>query len=291
MRFRRRIRRNPNPVVPAAAASAHLARSGLPLPGSHPVVGRRLRSRRQPAPKPGAPPLGGSPLEGDAGDSCRRVPALPRWGRRGRRNCLFTASRRAMGTKIDARELRHRTVKRFLEDFAGESSSAAADAAIRHMYSPDLRAGWGVHVVQEVKLLARKSDRAALDAAIEELVGLSLQREVAAESIYKERCVSIEDVQSWGKYMSVSGSSEDEHDIITLLYTEEGLLTVDENREGRVAAFGMILRSRALQLSSSEKSMSFRCMDPTQWWMRKIVFSSFRIVLGVISASHRSFSS
>ncbi|KAK1319652.1 hypothetical protein QJS10_CPB04g00201 [Acorus calamus] len=153
-------------------------------------------------------------------------------------NCLFTASRRAMGTKIDARELRHRTVKRFLEDFTGESSSAAADAAIRHMYSPDLRAGWGVHVVQEVKLLARKSDRAALDVAISELVGLSLQREVAAESIYKERCVSIEDVQSWGKYMSVSGSPEDEHDIITLLYTEEGLLTVDENREGRVAAFG-----------------------------------------------------
>lgn len=38
--------------------------------------------------------------------------------------------------------------------------------------------------------------------------------------------------------MSISGSPDDEYDIITLQYTEEGLLTVDENREGRAAAFG-----------------------------------------------------
>jgi len=38
--------------------------------------------------------------------------------------------------------------------------------------------------------------------------------------------------------MSISGSAEDEHDIITLQYTEEGLLTIDENRDGRAAAFG-----------------------------------------------------
>ncbi|KAL0289827.1 UNVERIFIED_CONTAM: hypothetical protein Sradi_7063700 [Sesamum radiatum] len=38
--------------------------------------------------------------------------------------------------------------------------------------------------------------------------------------------------------MSVSGSLDDEYDIINLQYTEEGLLTVDENRDGRAAAFG-----------------------------------------------------
>lgn len=43
---------------------------------------------------------------------------------------------------------------------------------------------------------------------------------------------------SWAKYMSISGSSEDEYDIITLQYTEDGLLSVDENREGHAAAFG-----------------------------------------------------
>lgn len=61
---------------------------------------------------------------------------------------------------------------------------------------------------------------------------------MAAESIYKERCMVVDDGESWGKYMSISGVPEDEYDIITLQYTEEGLLTVDENRDGRAAAFG-----------------------------------------------------
>lgn len=63
-------------------------------------------------------------------------------------------------------------------------------------------------------------------------------REVAAESIYKERCIAVNDGPSWAKYMSISGSQEDEHDIITLQYTEEGLLSVDENWDGHAAAFG-----------------------------------------------------
>lgn len=48
----------------------------------------------------------------------------------------------------------------------------------------------------------------------------------------------MDDGPSWAKYMSVCGSPDDEYDIITLQYTEEGLLTVDENRDGRAAAFG-----------------------------------------------------
>jgi hypothetical protein len=65
-----------------------------------------------------------------------------------------------------------------------------------------------------------------------------LCREIAAETIYKERCIAVNNGESWAKYMSISGSAEDEHDIITLQYTEEGLLTIDENRDGRAAAFG-----------------------------------------------------
>ncbi|KAF5726645.1 hypothetical protein HS088_TW22G00326 [Tripterygium wilfordii] len=62
--------------------------------------------------------------------------------------------------------------------------------------------------------------------------------ELAAESIYKERCIPVTDDLSWAKYMLISGSPDDEHDIITLQYTEDGLLSVDENREGHAAAFG-----------------------------------------------------
>ncbi|KAG6651362.1 uncharacterized protein LOC122313920 isoform X1 [Carya illinoinensis] len=160
-------------------------------------------------------------------------------------NCLFTASQKAMGGSgtarvFDARELRRRTVRRFLEDFGsvGAEEREAIEEAIKHMYAPDLKNGWGIHVVQELKLLAKKSDRLALDSAIDELLQLGVQREMAAESIYKERCIPVNDGPSWAKYMSISGSSDDEYDIITLQYTEEGLLSVDENREGHAAAFG-----------------------------------------------------
>ncbi|KAI5004839.1 hypothetical protein ZWY2020_032082 [Hordeum vulgare] len=155
-------------------------------------------------------------------------------------NCLFTAARRAAAAKPEARELRHRAVRRFADVYAaaGADDRGAMDAAVRHLYAPDLKAGWGVHVVQEVKLLAPKADRDSLDAAVQELVGIGIQRELAAETIYKERCIAVDDGDSWAKYMSISGSVEDEHDIITLQYTEEGLLTIDENRDGRAAAFG-----------------------------------------------------
>uniref|UniRef100_A0A5B7A3D5 Gap junction beta-4 protein n=1 Tax=Davidia involucrata TaxID=16924 RepID=A0A5B7A3D5_DAVIN len=155
-------------------------------------------------------------------------------------NCLFTASQKAMGSTINATDLRRRTVKRFLEDLGSVSGLKrdVIDAAIKHMYSPDLKSGWGIHVVQEVKLLAKKEDRDSLDSAINELVHLGMQREFAAESIYKERCIAVDDGPSWANYMSICGSPDDEYDIITLQYTEEGLLTVDENREGHAAAFG-----------------------------------------------------
>ncbi|KAK4763137.1 hypothetical protein SAY86_008905 [Trapa natans] len=158
-------------------------------------------------------------------------------------NCLFTALVKAMGAAArgaDARELRLRTVNRFLVDLGSASSEERlmVEETISHMYSPDLKSGWGVHLVQEVKLLAKKSDRVGLDSAIYELVQIGMRRETAAESIYKERCIPVNDGPSWAKYMSISGSADDEHDIITLHYIEDVLLSVDENRAGHAAAFG-----------------------------------------------------
>ncbi|GBG85695.1 hypothetical protein CBR_g40425 [Chara braunii] len=154
-------------------------------------------------------------------------------------NCLFTASQKAMGVEASASEVRERTVQRFLLDYeSDEIDKDAADTMISHLYSPDLTTGWGVHVVQDVKLLAKKSEREEMDEAIEELVSVGMTRDRAAESVYKERCLCVNEGYSWVKYMSVSGQPTDEHDIITLQYTEEGLLSVDENRRGRAAAFG-----------------------------------------------------
>lgn len=155
-------------------------------------------------------------------------------------NCLFTAALRSMqlGT-ICPSELRRMVVKRFSEDYeAGACPRDQTDMAIKHLYAPDLDAGWGVHIVQEVKLLAGKADRQALDASIKELMQVGVSREAAAEAVYKEKCITVRDGASWAKYMSVTGNSDGEYDIITLQYTQEGLMSVDENREGRAAAFG-----------------------------------------------------
>ncbi|KAL2510363.1 hypothetical protein Fot_34010 [Forsythia ovata] len=155
-------------------------------------------------------------------------------------NCLFTAARKSTGTTATASELRMRTVRRFVEDLGSveQETKGMIESAIRHMYSPDLKTGWGIHVVQEVKLLAKKKDREGLDSTIDEFVQLGMERQYAAESVYKERCIAVDDGRSWANYMSISGSPDDEYDIITMQYTEEGLLTVDENRDGHAAAFG-----------------------------------------------------
>lgn len=63
-------------------------------------------------------------------------------------------------------------------------------------------------------------------------------RDQAAESIYKERCIPVDDAESWAKYMSIAGTGNEEYDIITLSYLKDGLMSVDDNREGRAAAFG-----------------------------------------------------
>lgn len=85
-------------------------------------------------------------------------------------------------------------------------------------------------------------------------------RELAAESIYKERCIAVEDGPSWANYMSISGSPDDEYDIITLQYTEEGLLTVDENREGHAAAFGDDI---AIECLATEFKREIYVVSPT----------------------------
>ncbi|XP_028068425.1 uncharacterized protein LOC114271006 isoform X2 [Camellia sinensis] len=88
------------------------------------------------------------------------VPAESRWRSQGRRELRLTAE------IMDAGDLRRRTVKRFMEDLgsvvSGEERNAIDDA-IRH-------------VVQEVKLLAKKEDREGLDSSINELLLLGMQR-------------------------------------------------------------------------------------------------------------------
>ncbi|CAH8355907.1 unnamed protein product [Eruca vesicaria subsp. sativa] len=70
------------------------------------------------------------------------------------RNCLFTVSQKPKeACGINARDLQRRTVS------VREEDNMVITEAKKNMYSPDLKSGWGIHIVQEEKLLAKKDGR------------------------------------------------------------------------------------------------------------------------------------
>lgn len=94
-------------------------------------------------------------------------------------NCLFSAANIALRLKGSAFDLRRRVVSRFSEDYlSGVLAKGEIDVAIRNLYRPDMELGWGVHFIQELKLLARKKDRESLDSSIDDLVRVGLTRSV-----------------------------------------------------------------------------------------------------------------
>ncbi|KAL2341360.1 hypothetical protein Fmac_009300 [Flemingia macrophylla] len=87
-------------------------------------------------------------------------------------------------------------VAQFLEDLGsvGVEEREAIDNAIRHMYLPDLKNSWGIHAFQEVKLLAKKEDRFALDSAIDEHIHLG--RKSAKESEIERNKMKAEEAEA-----------------------------------------------------------------------------------------------
>lgn len=162
-------------------------------------------------------------------------------------NCLFSAASTLLQDPGGAPAARRAVVRRFLADYEGGAlPREATDRAIRNLYAPDLAAGWGVHLVQEVKVLAGKVERGALDTCIRNLVACGMTSDSAAEAVYKEKCTAVADGASWAAFMSCSGSPGDAYDVVSLHYTEEGLLSCDHNADGRAAAFGDDIAIEAL---------------------------------------------
>lgn len=68
-------------------------------------------------------------------------------------------------------------MRRFAADYGAKSfPREETDLAIRNLYQPDLDLGWGVHFIQEVKVLALKKDRSMLDSSIGDLVRAGFSR-------------------------------------------------------------------------------------------------------------------
>ncbi|CAI5471620.1 unnamed protein product [Closterium sp. Yama58-4] len=165
-------------------------------------------------------------------------------------NCLFAALNRLVPHPDGAAGLRRRAVRRFMKEYeAGVVERARVDAAVRHLYAPDVGVGWGVHVVQEVKLLAPRAQRAELMAAVGQLVDCGMSRDHAVEMVAKDRCLPVDCARRWAHYMSLgapllpagaadssgecAGVAEWEaereaaggHDVVSLQYAQDGLLS------------------------------------------------------------------
>ncbi|CAI7914429.1 unnamed protein product [Closterium sp. NIES-54] len=176
-------------------------------------------------------------------------------------NCLFAALNRLVPHPDGAAGLRRRAVRRFMKEYeAGVVERARVDAAVRHLYAPDVGVGWGVHVVQEVKLLAPRAQRAELMAAVGQLVDCGMSRDHAVEMVARDRCLPVDCARRWAHYMALgapllpagaadssgecAGVAEWEtereaaggHDVVSLQYAQDGLLSASASWDFSLSA-------------------------------------------------------
>lgn len=91
-------------------------------------------------------------------------------------------------------------------------------------------------LAQEHKLLVRLTDLKQAEDAIAERTSAGLDWTTAAGTVYEELGERVDDLDSWGRYMALDGSEQDDSCVVTLQYVEEGLLSVEVcERQG---AFG-----------------------------------------------------
>ena len=97
------------------------------------------------------------------------------------------------------------------------------------------RGWWREHLCCERTLAYCLAKVSAVRAKCSLLCHAGMDYTLAAETVYRDLCSAVQDVQSWVKYMRVDGSSDSEYRIVTLRYVQEGLLSADLEQQ---AAFG-----------------------------------------------------
>ena len=125
---------------PSAAAVAE----ALPPPSPAPAPPLLLLAWSSPAPslEPSTSPTGWDAVWALEDQQRRRLHQIWERGVAWKpSSASTTGSGTAAASKADARELRHRAVRRFAEVYtaAGEDDKAAIDAAVRHLYAPPSR--------------------------------------------------------------------------------------------------------------------------------------------------------
>lgn len=132
------------------------------------------------------------------------------------------------------------------------------NTTIANMYTPDITCGWGIHFVQQHKLLIHVDDQQRAVTAAQELEGLGMDANNAAATALKDLCQPVCNVESWAAYMLVTGDHhhaqdathtstgevhQSQHRVVTMQYVEDGLLSASVDQG---AAFGDDLIIQAL---------------------------------------------
>lgn len=144
-------------------------------------------------------------------------------------------------------EIRRVASKFFLAHYqeSTDDEKARIDTAIRNLYFPSLKGGWGVSPIQTRRFVARKADKDWLFAKCVEYQEQGYSRMKAAELVYSTFAQPVVNAAAYCDYMAV-GDGENTHTLIALNYSRSGLVSIDADPEGRRVAWGDDLALEAL---------------------------------------------
>ncbi|CAK4098561.1 unnamed protein product [Aphanomyces euteiches] len=137
--------------------------------------------------------------------------------------------------------LRLEAAKHFHAHYMSCSAEGKAkiDNAIRNLYYPDLRGGWGVSPTQARRFVALRSEKDWLVARIFELQDRGYSWLKAAEMVYSEHAQPVLNAETYCKYMCVgSNFDSNTHFLISMMYSRNGLVGIDNDPDGRRVAWG-----------------------------------------------------
>ncbi|RHY03427.1 hypothetical protein DYB25_011029 [Aphanomyces astaci] len=137
--------------------------------------------------------------------------------------------------------LRLEAAKHFHAHYMSCTTDAKAkiDSAIRNLYYPDLRGGWGVSPTQARRFVALRHDKDWLVARIFELQDRGYSWLKAAEMVYSEHAQPVLNAETYCKYMCVgSDFDSNTHFVVSMTYSRHGLVGIDNDPDGRRVAWG-----------------------------------------------------
>lgn len=146
-------------------------------------------------------------------------------------------------------KIRQQAAKYFFKHYQSVSDleREKIDQTIKNLYFPSLQGGWGVSPIQTRRYVALRSEKDLLVAKIFQLQDRGYSWERAAEIVYSEYTQPVVNAETYCKYMTVGNGGKNTHFLVSLSYSQNGLVSIDNDPENRRVAWGddIVLESLA----------------------------------------------